>query len=149
NLSCAVSPLHYYIQAETQMEHCNARAYNESEQCYYERRTSTPSMSPLERIERLASESAAVVFSMSSCCMCHVAKRLLVELGVNPTVYDLDQELGGSEMEKALLRLLGTGQSVPAVFIGGKLVGGLEQLMTCHISGSLVPLLKEAGALWL
>ncbi|GLJ13856.1 hypothetical protein SUGI_0221400 [Cryptomeria japonica] len=103
----------------------------------------------LQRVQRLASERAVAIFSISSCCMCHVAKRLLLELGVSPTVYELDQENGGEEMHKALLRVMGTAQSVPAVFIGGKLVGGLEQLMTCHIGGSLVPLLKEAGALWL
>ncbi|GLJ13855.1 hypothetical protein SUGI_0221380 [Cryptomeria japonica] len=103
----------------------------------------------LQRVQCLASESAVAIFSISSCCMCHVAKRLLLELGVSPTVYELDQENGGEEMHKVLLRLLGTAQSVPAVFIGGKLVGGLEQLITCHISGSLVLLLKESGALWL
>uniref|UniRef100_A0A6N2MMN3 Uncharacterized protein n=1 Tax=Salix viminalis TaxID=40686 RepID=A0A6N2MMN3_SALVM len=37
----------------------------------------------------------------------------------------------------------------PALFIGGKLFGGLDRLMATHISGELVPILKEAGALWL
>jgi glutaredoxin-related protein len=37
----------------------------------------------------------------------------------------------------------------PAVFIGGKLVGGLDRLMAMHIAGELVPVLKQAGALWL
>nr|CAD1841547.1 unnamed protein product [Ananas comosus var. bracteatus] len=31
----------------------------------------------------------------------------------------------------------------------GKLLGGVEKVMSCHINGSLVPLLKQAGALWL
>ncbi|KAK1603155.1 hypothetical protein QYE76_017419 [Lolium multiflorum] len=35
----------------------------------------------------------------------------------------------------------------PVVFIGGKLVGGLERLMAKHIAGELVPVLKQAGAL--
>ncbi|GLJ13857.1 hypothetical protein SUGI_0221420 [Cryptomeria japonica] len=61
----------------------------------------------LQRVQRLASESAVAIFSISSCCMFHVAKRLLLELGVSPT------------------------------------------LITCHIDGSLVPLLKQSGALWL
>jgi hypothetical protein len=29
------------------------------------------------------------------------------------------------------------------------LFGGLDKLMAAHISGELVPILKEAGALWL
>eukprot|EP01018_Ginkgo_biloba_P017784 Gb_25977 [translate_table: standard] len=105
--------------------------------------------SPLETVERLASENAVVVFSMSSCCMCHVIKRLFCSLGVNPTVYELDEEHQGKEMEKALLRLVGGDQPVPAVFVGGKLVGGMDRVMASHINGTLVPLLKEAGALWL
>jgi glutaredoxin 3 len=38
---------------------------------------------------------------------------------------------------------------VPAVFIGGKLVGPTDQVMALHLRGKLVPLLREAGALWL
>lgn len=77
-------------------------------------------------------------------------KSLFCSLGVNPTVYELDEEAGGEELKNALAGLIGDGQSaVPAVFVGGKCVGGLDQVMAAHISGALVPLLKEAGALWL
>lgn len=105
---------------------------------------------PVERIERMASENAVVIFSISSCCMCHAIKRLFCGMGVNPTVYELDEDpSGGKDLEKALMRLLGASNAVPAVFIGGKLVGTMDRVMASHINGSLVPLLKEAGALWL
>ncbi|GMH27406.1 hypothetical protein Nepgr_029249 [Nepenthes gracilis] len=104
---------------------------------------------PLERVVRLASESAVVIFSVSSCCMCHAVKRLFCGMGVNPTVYELDQDPRGRETERALMRLLGTSPAVPVVFIGGKLVGAMDRVMASHINGTLVPLLKEAGALWL
>ncbi|KAL3655952.1 Glutaredoxin-C5 [Castilleja foliolosa] len=106
---------------------------------------------PLERVVRLASGSAVVIFSMSTCCMCHAVKRLFCGMGVNPTVYELDQDPrgGGREIERALSQLLGSGSAVPVVFIGGKLVGSMERVMAAHISGNLVPLLKQAGALWL
>uniref|UniRef100_R7WDJ7 Monothiol glutaredoxin-S5 n=1 Tax=Aegilops tauschii TaxID=37682 RepID=R7WDJ7_AEGTA len=39
--------------------------------------------------------------------------------------------------------------ALPAVFVGGRLLGGLDRLMAVHISGELVPILKDAGALWL
>lgn len=105
---------------------------------------------PLERVVRLASESAVVIFSVSSCCMCHAVKRLFCGMGVNPTVYELDQDPRGKEIERALVRLLGNSPgSVPVVFIGGKLIGAMDRVMASHINGSLVPLLKEAGALWL
>ncbi|KAJ6414763.1 hypothetical protein OIU84_003724 [Salix udensis] len=115
---------------------------------YVPMRTSMVS-DPLEKVARLASESAVVVFSISSCCMCHAVKRLFCGMGVNPTVYELDHDPRGKEIEKALMRLLGNSTSVPVVFIGGKLIGAMERVMASHISGTLVPLLKEAGALWL
>jgi hypothetical protein len=58
-----------------------------------------------------------VVFSASGCCMCHVVKRLLLGLGVGPTVYELDQMVvgsgsgcGGREIQAALAQLLPPGQ---------------------------------------
>ncbi|KAJ7557133.1 hypothetical protein O6H91_05G113000 [Diphasiastrum complanatum] len=106
-------------------------------------------VSPLERMERLASQNAVVVFSVSSCCLCHVVKRLFCSLGVNPMIYEMDEETDGSDVEHALSRFVGHSQVTPTVFVGGKLIGGLDQLMAAHISGTLVPRLKEAGALWL
>lgn len=111
------------------------------------------SSEPLERIvKQLVSRSAVVIFSRSSCCMCHAVKRLFCGMGVNATVYELDQDpFLGKEIERALLNLLGdySKASVPVVFIGGKLVGAMDRVMASHINGTLVPLLKEAGALWL
>ncbi|XP_051122481.1 glutaredoxin-C1-like [Andrographis paniculata] len=104
---------------------------------------------PYESVLRLASGSAVVIFSVSTCCMCHAVKRLFCGMGVNPTVYELDQDPRGDEIELALSRMLGGGSAVPVVFIGGKLVGAMERVMASHINGTLVPLLKEAGALWL
>ncbi|GMH01470.1 hypothetical protein Nepgr_003309 [Nepenthes gracilis] len=96
-----------------------------------------------KEMRRLASQSAVVVFGNSDCCMCHVAKQLLIGLGVAPTVVDLDLlDKPGGNIRAILCRL-------PAVFVGGMFLGGIESLMACHINGSLVPILKEAGALWL
>lgn len=83
--------------------------------------------------------------------MTHVVKRLLQSLGVNPAVYEVEEkdELGvARELETIDGKKQGKVQ-FPVVFIGGKLFGGLERLMATHISGELVPLLKQAGALWL
>ncbi|CAM6110898.1 unnamed protein product [Calypogeia fissa] len=80
-----------------------------------------------DNLERVASENAVVMFSISSCCVCHVVKRLFSSLGVAPAVYELDQEAAGRK----------------------KYIGGLEELIAAHIGGALVPQLKLAGALWL
>ncbi|KAE8009128.1 hypothetical protein FH972_005581 [Carpinus fangiana] len=102
---------------------------------------------PLERIERLASENVVVIFSMIMCCMCHAIKRLFCGMGVNPTVYELDEDPKGKDMEKALMRLLGTFSAVPVVFIGGKLVGAMDRVMASHINGTLVDIPIQAQGL--
>ncbi|KAL7110042.1 hypothetical protein ACP275_05G000400 [Erythranthe tilingii] len=72
-------------------------------------------------------------------------------MGVSPTVYDLDLDpsTAGMDIQTALLNRLGVGSSLPVVFVGGKLVGPIDSVMASHINGTLVPLLKESGALWL
>jgi glutaredoxin 3 len=106
--------------------------------------------SPYETVRQLAACNAVVVFSMSGCCMCTVAKRLLFGLGVGPVIIELDEHAAGPDIQAVLYELYPDGQKpVPAVFVGGKFLGGVETLMACHINGSLVPLLKDAGALWL
>ncbi|XP_058756028.1 putative glutaredoxin-C14 [Vicia villosa] len=98
----------------------------------------------MERIMRLATQSAVVIFSISSTsCMCHAMKSLFSGMGVNAMVHELDQD------SKPFMRLLGNSTSLPVVFIGGKLVGSMDRVLAFHINGSLVPLLKHAGALWL
>jgi glutaredoxin 3 len=102
----------------------------------------------MDRVTKLASQHAVVVFSKSSCCMSYTVMRLFTELGVNP-MHELDQDQRRKDMERALVRLLGDGGNnpVPAVFIGGKLVGSTDKAMALHMSGCLAPLLRNAGAL--
>jgi len=104
----------------------------------------------MERVMQLASERAVVVFTPSSCCMCHTVTQLMADLSVNALVHELDRDPRGKDMERALLKMLGgRGPAVPAVFIGGKLVGGTNRVMSLHLASELVPMLKSAGALWL
>ncbi|KAK3139942.1 hypothetical protein QOZ80_5AG0392970 [Eleusine coracana subsp. coracana] len=103
-----------------------------------------------DRVMKLASERAVVVFTLSSCCMCHTVTQLMADLGVNALVHELDSDPKGKEMERALLKMIGgRGPAVPAIFIGGRLVGGTNKVMSLHLAGELVPMLKNAGALWL
>ncbi|KAG5624565.1 hypothetical protein H5410_009783 [Solanum commersonii] len=102
----------------------------------------------LQVVEEMASKNAVVIFSNSTCCMCHAIKRLLCGMGVNPTVYELDNY--NTTWQQALFTLLANSSSdLPVVFIGGKLLGSMDTIMAAHINGTLVPLLKDAGALWL
>ncbi|PHT55898.1 Glutaredoxin-C9 [Capsicum baccatum] len=123
----------------------------------------TPSGHPSNRTKRkaktgfakLIGENAVLIISMSECCMCVIVKSLLVSLGVNPKVFNVDEE----EKTSVLMKLSkmnegassGTGGpwELPAVYIGGKYLGGVDKVMESHINGELVPMLREVGALWL
>ncbi|XP_019242767.1 PREDICTED: glutaredoxin-C9-like [Nicotiana attenuata] len=114
-------------------------------------RGSQPSESNLNtRLANLVAENAIIVVATRGCCMCLVVKHLLLGLGVNPTIFEVDAAEEATALEE-LSRIEGGGvqEKLPAVFVGGKLLGGVEKVMETHISGELVPLLKQAGALWL
>jgi glutaredoxin-like protein len=93
-------------------------------------------------VERAVAECPVLVVGRHGCCLSHVVKRLLQGLGVNPAVHELTDEAW-------LAGVVPAAEALPAVFVGGKLLGGLDRLMAVHISGELVPILKKAGALWL
>ncbi|GMI76056.1 hypothetical protein like AT2G30540 [Hibiscus trionum] len=95
----------------------------------------------MDKVTILASEEGVVLFSKSSCCLCYAVTILFQELGVTPTIYEIDQDPECMEMEKALMRL-GCNAPVPAIFIGGRLIGSMNEIMSLHLSGGLLPLLK-------
>ncbi|XP_074568578.1 glutaredoxin-C9-like [Curcuma longa] len=103
-------------------------------------------------VRAAVAESPVVVVGARGCCMCDVARRLLLGLGVNPAMCEIGE---GAEDAAAMMEAAaaagGGGRSAvqPLVFVGGRLLGGLDRLVTVHITGELVPILKEAGALWL
>lgn len=98
---------------------------------------------PAERVGRLVRESPVVIFARRGCCMAHVMRRLLAAVGAHATVIELDA--GAAEEQELAAAVEGGG--VPALFVGGDPVGGLEGLMGLHLSGRLVPRLRELGAL--
>ncbi|CAO2186027.1 unnamed protein product [Urochloa humidicola] len=97
---------------------------------------------PAVRVDRLVRESPVVIFARRGCYMAHVMKRLLAAVGAHATVI----ELGAADELAAAAAEAGRG-AVPALFVGGAPVGGLEGLMDLHLSGRLVPRLREVGAL--
>ncbi|RID60813.1 hypothetical protein BRARA_E00010 [Brassica rapa] len=103
----------------------------------------------MERVRDLASKKAAVIFTKSSCCMCHSIKTLFYELGASPAVHELDKDPQGRDMEQALFGASGSTQAVPAVFIGGRYVGSAKDIISFHVNGSLKQMLKDSKAIWL
>ena len=86
--------------------------------------------------------------------MCHVVKRLLLGLGVNPLVVEFDEHEEAAVIDE-LSKIGGgggdggQGLQFPVVFVRGQLFGGIERVMATHISGEWVPLLNVAGDIWL
>ncbi|KAF7044036.1 LOW QUALITY PROTEIN: hypothetical protein CFC21_053316 [Triticum aestivum] len=101
-----------------------------------------------EVVRRAVAESLVLVVGRRGCYLSHVVKQLLQGLGVNPAMHEVTEE---AELAAAVARNAG-GEAIVAllaVFVGGRNLGGLDRLMVVHISGELVPILKDAGTLWL
>ncbi|KAL6990383.1 Glutaredoxin-C9 [Sarracenia purpurea var. burkii] len=118
-------------------------------------RESTAAAAEAGDLKNMVSENAVIVFGRRGCCMSHVVKRLLQGLGVNPAVHEVEED-DESVVVSELETIAGCGGEeadgrlqFPTVFIGGKLFGGLDRIMATHITGELIPILKQAGALWL
>ncbi|KAJ4954975.1 hypothetical protein NE237_011758 [Protea cynaroides] len=101
----------------------------------------------MERLSMLTTQKPVVIFSKSSCCMCHSIKTLISGFGASPLVHELDEDPKGRELERALARL-GCNPIVPVVFIGGRLVGGTNEIMERQLNGTLKEMLIQANAIW-
>ncbi|CAI9293015.1 unnamed protein product [Lactuca saligna] len=98
------------------------------------------------KVKRLVADNPLVIFSKKDCYVCDYIKFVLRNFGANPTIYELDEIENGQQVEEELLRL---GPSVPVVFIGKKLIGGSNEVLSLGIKGELKPLLIEAKAIWI
>ncbi len=95
-------------------------------------------------IDSMIMKDAVVVFSKSWCPFCVKAKNLLKSKGVPFKAYELDGMPDGSAIQGALSSK--TKQStVPNIFIGGKHVGGCDDLHAASKSGKLTTYLASAG----
>ncbi|XXG80668.1 hypothetical protein AAC387_Pa09g1484 [Persea americana] len=103
----------------------------------------------MDQIERLIGQNGLVIFSKSSCCMCHAMKTFFNDFGANAVVKELDNGSIDRELEWALIRQLGCNPPVPVVFVGGKLVGTTNDVNRLHIEGKLIPMLIRARVIWL
>jgi glutaredoxin 3 len=104
----------------------------------------------MESVTKLSAEKPVVIFTASNDCpMSYTVTSLFSGLGVCAAVHELDKEPRGRDIERDLARRLGRSSPIPAVFIGGKLIGSTDRIMSLHLGGKLVPMLKAAGAIWL
>ncbi|KAL1810337.1 hypothetical protein DCAR_0730027 [Daucus carota subsp. sativus] len=100
----------------------------------------------LAKAKDIVSSTPVVVFSKTWCGFCKSVEQLLSQLGASYKVIELDEESDGDDIQAALAQWTGQ-RTVPNVFIGGKHVGGCDDVTKKHREGKLVPLLTEAGAI--
>ncbi|KAJ1457794.1 thioredoxin-like protein [Pelagophyceae sp. CCMP2097] len=101
------------------------------------------------RLDAEIAASGVVMFSFTSCPFCKKAKELLDAKGAKYTVLELDLDSDGAALRARLGRKTGR-TSVPAVWIDGTYVGGLNDgepgLQPLETAGKLDQMLKLAKA---
>ncbi|KAL2340916.1 hypothetical protein Fmac_008856 [Flemingia macrophylla] len=100
----------------------------------------------LNKAKEIVSSASVIVFSKTYCGYCKQVKKLFTQLGASYKVIELDRESDGAKIQAALVEWTGQ-RTVPNVFIGGKHIGGCDNVMEKHEAGQLVPLLKDSGAI--
>lgn len=96
------------------------------------------------------SRSPVVIFSKTTCPSCVQCKRTFKDIAAHvssfygPSVAELDQ-MGhrGKEIQEYLARLTGK-RTVPSVFIGGRFVGGNDEVQRMKRDGSLKQRIRDA-----
>merc|ERR1719343_748091 len=81
-----------------------------------------------------------VVFSKSYCPFCKKTKKSLAKLGVDVTIYELDEMGNGDEIQENLLEVSGQ-KTVPNVFINGEHLGGNDDTQKAIKEGKLQDML--------
>lgn len=106
-----------------------------------------PQMALQTSIKSLISSKPVYVFSKSYCPFCVSAKNLIRQLGCDFGVIELDErgidKFSGREVQNELLKMTGQ-RTVPNIFIGGKHVGGCDEVQKLHAQGKLASMVEAA-----
>lgn len=86
-----------------------------------------------------------VVFSKTTCPFSILAKKILIEAGVQDMkVFEIERREDAPEIQEALHNITGR-RTVPNVFIKGKSIGGGSETAELYQSGKLREMLQEQG----
>lgn len=78
------------------------------------------------------------IYTTPSCPYCHAAKRLLAKKGVRFEETDVS---GNPDLRQKLSQRAGGSRTVPQIFIGGRHVGGSDEIHALDHAGKLDPML--------
>jgi len=79
-----------------------------------------------------------VIYTKATCPYCHAAKALLTKKGASFEEIGVD---GDRPAQAAMAEKAGGSSTVPQIFIGGRHVGGCDDLYDLDAAGELDPLL--------
>jgi glutaredoxin 3 len=79
------------------------------------------------------------IYTKPTCGFCHMAKRVLTAKGVSFTEVNITAQ---PEKRAEMIQRAKGSSTVPQIFIGGKHVGGCDDLMTLDRQGKLDALLS-------
>ncbi len=79
------------------------------------------------------------IYTKPTCGYCHMAKRVLTAKGVSFTEVNITAQ---PEKRAEMIQRAKGGSTVPQIFIGGKHVGGCDDLMALDRQGKLDALLS-------
>ena len=79
------------------------------------------------------------IYTKPTCGFCHMAKRVLTAKGVSFTEVNITAQ---PEKRAEMIQRAKGGSTVPQIFIGGKHVGGCDDLITLDRQGKLDGLLS-------
>ncbi len=80
------------------------------------------------------------IYTTPFCGYCHAAKRLLTGKGVNFNEIDVS---GDPAKRAEMLQRANGSRTVPQIFIGGRSVGGYDEIDALDRAGKLDPMLAE------
>lgn len=89
------------------------------------------------------SKNKVMIYSKTTCGFCTKIKALFKSLDQECGLVELDKIANGGDIQKALLQLTGQ-KTVPNVFVNGNHLGGCDDTLKAHKSGSLQKMLTEA-----
>lgn len=82
------------------------------------------------------------IYTTMFCGYCHAAKRLLAERGIAFSEIDVTDD---PPRREEMTRRAGGRRTVPQVFIGGRSVGGFNEVAALDRAGRLEALVRDAG----
>ncbi|SPQ99062.1 Glutaredoxin domain-containing protein [Plasmodiophora brassicae] len=101
----------------------------------------------VDDIQQIVQSAFIVMFSKTYCPYCSKLKALLQKLQLDARIVELDAIEDGRAMQNALSQVSQC-NTVPQLFVGGKFVGGCDDVHRLHDSGKFLVLVNQRRQSW-